>query len=194
VFNFGHMVDATLLQHELGLTLREFQVLDYIRSHRPSPVPYEELNEAVFGQYSCSSLARNAVHRVRCKLGRNVLLTIPDIGVRYGGGAVVEAMARCLKCGRAIGRYDNEWVCMRCGASGSRRQLESHDLEVGRAAYDPTTKQGKAWTQDELDYIRDQRDTKSNAEIALDLNRTESGVRGQSTAMKLPRKAYRRNK
>lgn len=91
----------------------------------------------------------------------------------------------CQECGSLRVRYpDGELVCYGCVGT------EFVDLEVGRAPYDPNTKQGKAWTDDELAYIRANRDAKSNAEIARDLNRTESGVRGQSTAMRLGRKRY----
>lgn len=172
------MVDATLLQHELGLTLREYQVLDYIRSHRPRPIPCDEINEAIFGAYADRSRARRTITEIRRKLGASVIVTVHGFGVRFGLGAVVEANPRCPDCGRAIARYQDEWVCYGCGASGSRRQLESPDLEVGRTAYDPSTRSGQPWTRDEIDFVLANKDALSDEQMGHALGRPGAAVRG----------------
>ena len=155
--------------------------VEYLVSHAGRWVPSVEIGDFVYGGIYSTNAPHVLIHRAR---RAGVPIESSELGYRIGR----DNSLACPSCGSLRVRYpDGELVCYACVGT------EFVDLEVGRAPYDPRTKQGKAWTQEELDYIRDQRDTKSNAEIARDLNRTESGVRGQSTAMRLPRKAYRRN-
>ena len=155
--------------------------VEYLLSHAGRWVPSVEISDHVYAGICSDASPRVLIHRAR---RAGIPIESSELGYRIGR----DNSLACPTCGSLRVRYpDGELVCYGCVGT------EFVDLEVGRAPYDPSTKQGKAWTQEELDYIRDHRDTKSNAEIARDLNRTESGVRGQSTAMRLPRKAYRRN-
>lgn len=183
------MVDATLLQQELGLTLREFQVLDYIRSHRPRPVPCDEINEAVFGRYASPDSARQYIHRLRNKLGPTAIVTVHGFGVRFGMAKVVEANPRCPDCGRAIARYEDEWTCFACGASGSRRQLERLDLDVGRAPGEGA-RSGKDWSEAEEAFLLANRASMTHEQIGEHLGRSTRAVRGHEQALGLGAKPY----
>lgn len=155
--------------------------VEYLASHSGRWVTGMEIGDFVY-KGICSPRAPHALMRRARQAG--IPIESSYLGYRIGR----DNSLACPTCGSLRVRYpDGELVCYGCVGT------EFVDLEVGRAPYDPSTKQGKAWTPSELDYIREHRDHKSNAEIARDLNRTESGVRGQSTAMRLPRKAYRRN-
>lgn len=155
--------------------------VDYLLSHAGRWVPSVELADHVYSGACARQAPHVLIHRAR---RAGIPIESSEMGYRIGR----DNSLACPECGSLRCRYpDGELICYACVGT------EFVDLEVGRAPYDPSTKQGKAWTPDELDYIREHRDHKSNAEIARDLNRTESGVRGQSTAMRLPRKAYRRN-
>lgn len=182
--------DATVGPRQLGLSHREYQVLDYIRSHRPRPVPFDELNEAVFGAFSSPSMARLYVFRIRAKLGDGVLVTVHGFGVRYGMGRVVEALPRCPSCGRAIAPYDEEWQCFGCGAFGRRRMLESPDLDVGRAAPAVGSRCGKGWTDDEIAFVLQHKDALSDEQMGSALNRSPSAVRGFRRTRGLGKKTY----
>lgn len=171
------MVDATVLQQSLGLTLREYQVLDYIRSHRPRPVPCDELNEAVFGPYAVDNAARMTISRIRRKLGPTVIVTVHGFGVRFGMAKVVEANPRCPDCGRAIATYEDEWTCFACGSSGSRRQLDRIDLDVGRAQGEGA-RSGKDWTPEEEQYVRDNWASQTHEQIGAVLGRSSRAIRG----------------
>lgn len=185
------MGDATVIREQLGLTVREYQVLDYVRGHRPRPVPFEELNDAVFGEYAAASRARFTVCQVRRKLGPAVLVTVYGFGVRFGLGRVVEALPRCPDCGRPIVPYQDEWVCFACGSQGNRRQIDAVELDVGRAAYEEGTNQGKSWTEDEVAFVLANMDRMSDREMGEMLGgRTASSVRGQRKTNGLGRKRY----
>lgn len=178
------MVDATVLQQSLGLTLREFQVLDYIRSHRPRPVPCEEINEAIFGRYASPNCTRVYLTLLRKKLGPTVLITVHGFGVRFGMAKVVEANPRCPDCGRAIARYDDEWTCFGCGASGSRKQLDRIDLDVGRSQGDGA-RSGKDWSEAEEAFLLANRALMSHEQIGTVLGRSTRAVRGHEQALGL---------
>lgn len=183
------MVDATFLQQSLGLTLREFQVLDYIRSHRPRPVPCDEINEAVFGRYADPNSSYVHIHRIRRKLGPSVLVTVHGFGVRFGMAKVVEANPRCPDCGRAIAQYDDEWTCFGCGASGSRKQLDRIALDVGRAQGEGA-RSGKDWSDEEERFLLASRDAMTHQQIGEVLGRSPRAVRGHEQALGLERKPY----
>lgn len=182
-------MDATILQSALGLSHREYQVLDYIRSHRPRVVPCAEINDAVFGPYCSPNLARLNILRIRKKLGHAVLITVPGFGVRWGDAPVVEMLPRCPQCGRAIARYDDEWACYTCGASGARQELERHDLDVGRSP-GAGERSGRPWTPDEEEFVRQHQDEMTNAQMGLLLQRSEGSVRGYLRTRNLGRKRY----
>jgi hypothetical protein len=187
--HFG-LGDATVLRRQLGLTVREFQVLDYVRGHRPRAVPYDELKAALFGEYSDPSNPRVMVRRIRRKLGPKVLVTEPGFGVRFGFAPMVEANLRCLACGRPVACYEDEWVCHACGAMGGRRQIEAAALEVGRVAPKPGTRQGQPWTEEERAFVAANWGSMSQREIGEQLARSESAVRGEAPKLRLPKKPY----
>lgn len=182
--------DATVSPTALGLTAREYQVLDYIRSHRPRVVPYDEINQAVFGQFSAAHAARVHVSRIRAKLGDGVIVTVHGFGVRYGLARVVEALPRCVGCGRAIAPYEDEWVCFGCGSSGRRRALDAPDLDVGRAAPAAGSRCGKEWTSDEVAFVMEHKDAMSDEQMGAALNRSPSAVRGFRRTRGLGKKTY----
>ena len=173
------MGDATVVREQLGLTVREYQVLDYVRGHRPRPVPFDELNDAVFGEYAAGSRSRRVVCEIRQKLGSSVLVTVHGFGVRFGLGRVVEALPRCPDCGRPVAPYQEEWQCFSCGSGGFRKQIEAVDLDVGRAAYEEGTRQGAAWSEEELAFVAANMDRMSDREMGELLGgRSASAVRG----------------
>lgn len=152
--------------------------VDYLVSHAGRWVPSVEIGDYVYS----GACARTTPHILIQRAKRaGIPIESSELGYRIGRDTTL----RCPSCGLLRVRYpDGELVCYGCVGT------DFVDLEVGRAAYDPTTRQGRAWTEEEHAFVRDNRDTMSNAELALALNRTESGVRGQSTAMGLGRKAY----
>lgn len=151
--------------------------VEYLVSHAGRWVTSVEIADFVYAG-ACSYRAPHVLILRARRAG--VPIESSEMGYRIGR----DHRLTCPDCGALRVQYPGELVCYGCVGT------DFVDLEVGRAPYDPTTRQGRAWTEEELAYIREHRDTKSNAEIARDLNRTESGVRGQSTAMQLPRKAY----
>lgn len=160
--------------------------VDYLLNHAGRWVPSVEISDVVYG----GACVRHAPHMLMQRARRaGIPIESSEMGYRIGR----DNSLACPDCGLLRVRYpDGELVCYGCVGT------EFVDLEVGRTPYDPSTRQGKAWTDEELRYIRDHRDTKSNAEIARHLDRTESGVRGQATGMInrgeiSGRKAYRRN-
>ena len=152
--------------------------VDYLLSHAGRWVPSVEIADHVYA----GACARHA-HHMLVKRAKQAGIPIESsvLGYRIGRNNTLA----CPDCGALRVRYpDGELVCYGCVGT------EFVDLEVGRTPYDPNTRQGKAWTEADLQYIRDNRATMSNEAMARALNRTESGVRGQSTAMGLGRKAY----
>ncbi len=192
------MGDATIDRKGLGLSLREYQVLDYLRTHRGRIVPGWELREAVLGAFSTADAERVWVWRVRRKLAAGVIVTVPGMGYRFGLGPVVEAMPRCPRCSQAISRYDDEWVCYGCGARGERKRLEAAvDLEVGRASYAEGSRSGQVWTDEERAFVLRHVEDMTLEEIGSALPegpRTESAVRGLLAGLGVRKRYVRRPK
>ena len=92
----------------------------------------------------------------------------------------------CSSCGSLRVRYpDGEVVCYGCVGT------EYAELEVGRAPYDPNTRQGRAWTEEESALLRELWQTRmTQAEIAMRLERTANSVRAQGKILGLGRKPY----
>lgn len=151
--------------------------VEYLVSHAGRWVTSGEIGDYVYAGAFSRTAPHVLIHRAK---RAGIPIESSEMGYRIGRNQQLA----CPDCGALRVQYPGELVCYGCVGT------DFVDLEVGRAAYDPTTRQGRAWTPQELAYIREHRDTKSNAEIARDLNRTESGVRGQATAMRLPRKTY----
>lgn len=152
--------------------------IDYLLSHAGRWVPSVEIADHVYSGTCNRSAPHVLMHRAK-RAGIPIEASL--MGYRIGRN---NSLA-CPDCGALRVRYpDGELVCYGCVGT------EFVDLEVGRTPYDPNTNQGKAWTDKELQFIRDNRDTMSNVAMAEALNRTESGVRGQATRMALGRKRY----
>lgn len=92
----------------------------------------------------------------------------------------------CPECGSWMVRYEEEVVCYACVGTVYA------DLAVGRAAYEPGTRQGKAWTPEELEFVRSNPGL-SFSETAQRLERTESSVRAAWASLGLGRKPYARS-
>lgn len=137
--------------------------VDYLLSHAGRWVPSVEIADFVYS----GACARHAPHMLIARAKRaGVPIESSVLGYRIGRNLSLA----CPDCGMLRVRYpDGELVCYGCVGT------EFVDLEVGRTPYDPTTRQGKAWTQQELQFIRDNRNHMSNVAMAEVLNRTESG-------------------
>jgi DNA-binding CsgD family transcriptional regulator len=188
-------MDATVDREPFGLSVREFQCLDYLRTHRGRIVPGWELREAVLGQFSADGMERVWVQRIRLKLSAAVIVTVEGMGYRFGIGRVAEALPRCPSCGRAVARYEEIWQCYACGAHGERKTLDlAVDLEVGRAAPPDDSRSGRGWSDEEREYIVTRRDERNDRQMADELNRSPSGVRAERKRLErergLPKKRY----
>lgn len=155
------------------------RAIDYLAAHAGRWVPSWELADEVYGGHCSRSAVPLLIRRARQHFR---IESSTALGYRIGRADVAEAT--CPKCFARRVRYGREWVCYGCPSASAV------DLEVGRAAYDSSTNQGRLWTDADLDFIRDNRNHMANTALAAALNRTESGVRGQATAMGLGRKEY----
>ena len=73
---------------EIALSAREFRLLDYLMQHEGEICSGKELTESVWGTAAPNPVLADAyVHRLRRKLGEEVIEIVPDAGYRYRSAA-----------------------------------------------------------------------------------------------------------
>jgi hypothetical protein len=96
-----------------------------------------------------------------------------------------EERCACPECGALVVVYgDGERVCYGCVGT------EYAELEVGRAAYREGSRQGKAWSPEEIAFVLEHDAVMGLEEMGRRLDRSASAVRGLRAQLGLARKAY----
>ncbi len=157
---------------------RWVEVVAYLVSHAGRWVPASELGDFVY-QGVCSKRAPHVlVHRAR---RAGVRIESSAFGYRVGR----EERRACPECGALVVVYgDGERVCYGCVGT------EFAELEVGRAAYREGSRQGKAWTPEEIAFVLEHDAVMGLEEMGRRLDRSASAVRGLRAQLGLARKSY----
>lgn len=141
-----------------------------------------ELADHVYGGH-CTRQAPHMLIR-RARLAGVPIESNRALGYRLGRSADLV----CGSCGSLMVKYEaDEPVCYGCVGTAYI------DLEVGRAIDATATQQGKAWSEEENEQLRELWPEVSQEEIAARLSRTASSVRAQGHLLGLGRKPYRRS-
>ena len=143
-------------------------------------VSSEELGHFLY-QGACSRFSPGqAVLRAR---RRGFSIDSGQFGYRIG--RAVRNEAQCPECSALRCLDGDEWVCYGCVGT------EFVDLDLERPGYDPDSRQGKGWTEEENAELRRLWPRMSQAEIGELLQRSEGSVRAQGHALGLGKKPYR---
>lgn len=140
----------------------------------------EELGHFLYNGTCEASAPRKAVQRAR-RQGFPI-----ESGVfGYRIGRAVRNDAQCPKCSTLRCLDGTEWVCYGCMGT------EFVDLDLDRPGYDPNSRQGKEWSEEENAELRRLWSKMTQAEIGELLQRSECSVRAQGHALGLGKKPYR---
>lgn len=86
-------------------------------------------------------------------------------------------VASCPRCGRLVDARAGEWWCLVCGTvRSSLADVSAVEMPVPRRRRDRAPATGRAWTADELAWLRENRHRYSIADLAAELGRTPNGV------------------
>lgn len=158
-----------------------FDAVLYLARRSGQWVASVELGDAVYGE---GLYSRHAPHNLvaRARKAGVPIESNKALGYRIGR----DRSRLCGRCGSMKVRYEGEEVCYGCVGT------EFVDLEVGRAEYDASSRQGKGWEAWEEALLRRLWPELSQAEIGARLQRSEASVRGRGKELQLGKKPYRK--
>jgi 5-methylcytosine-specific restriction protein A len=143
-------------------------------------VSSEELAHFLYQGVCGTSAPRMAVQRAR---QRGFPIESGVFGYRIG--RPVRNDAQCPQCSTLRCLDAGEWICYGCMGT------EFVDLDLDRPGYDPDSRQGKEWSEEENAELRRLWGKLTQAEIGELLLRSEGSVRAQGATLGLGKKPYR---
>lgn len=184
------------LQTRAWLSRREYHLVDYLSGLRGRHATIAEIRDEIYGGVCDPGVVRTLVFRVRSKLGPAFIEQGIEGGYRIAAARADALVRRCSRCRGSVVTYPEQYVCFSCGAIAEKAMHTelAVDLDVGRAEYAEGSTSGKAWSDEERDYILARRNERNDRQIADELNRSPSGVRAERKRLErergLPKKKY----